>query len=124
MAKDAILRLQDTAQKLIQQQKDLTVKPSESATMVANAKNKKGSGQANSLSGSTNIILEAKLSHRHKKMMAQSGGAQGTPGQASTNKQTEDAKSKMKKGGKANEERKEDDEWLNELVRVKDLWER
>jgi len=30
----------------------------------------------------------------------------------------------MKKGGKANEERKEDDEWLNELVRVKDLWER
>jgi len=38
--------------------------------MVANAKNKKGSGQANSLSGSTNIILEAKLSHRHKKMMA------------------------------------------------------
>ena len=41
MAKDAILRLQDTAQKLIQQQKDLTVKPSESATMVANAKNSK-----------------------------------------------------------------------------------
>jgi hypothetical protein len=41
MAKDAIIRLQETATKLIKQQKDLTVKPSESATMVANAKNSK-----------------------------------------------------------------------------------
>jgi hypothetical protein len=30
----------------------------------------------------------------------------------------------LKKGGGKTEERKEDDEWLNEFVRVKDLWER
>jgi len=35
-----------------------------------------------------------------------------------------DSKGNKKKNGKAAEERKEDDEWLNELVRVKELWER
>jgi hypothetical protein len=35
-----------------------------------------------------------------------------------------DSKGNKKKNGKATEERKEDDEWLNELVRVKELWER
>ena len=39
----------------------------------------KGSGQAGSLSsGSTNIILEAKLAARHKKMNAQIAGTPGT----------------------------------------------
>ena len=41
MANDAILRIKDTSKKLIQQQRDLTVKPSESATLVANQKNSK-----------------------------------------------------------------------------------
>lgn len=102
------------ANELKEEQKNLTVKPSESAQVIAaHSKQRKGAGSANTLSqNQTNIILEAKLANRHKKT-----GVQGqTQGTSSDNRQ--------KEKDEKNKKDMKDDDWLQKLVKVKDDYER